>query len=97
MESGPKESVEIVKPVIVPEIEPKVESKAEVNTDLGKDKGKKKRNNRNGKLGITKDNDYAYIPTVVIKACNNCNSTNHLTHMCKKPKVEHAKTSAMLT
>ena len=60
----------------MPEIEPKFESKAEVNTDLGKDKVKKKRNNRNGKLGINKDNENAYVPTVVRKACNNYNSTN---------------------
>ena len=83
LESGSKESVRIVQPVIVPVIEPKVESKAEVNTDLGKDKVKKKRNNRNGKLGINKDNENVYVPTTVRKACNNCNSTNHLTHMCK--------------
>ena len=50
LESGYKESVKIVKPVIVPDIEPKVECKTEVNADLGNYKVKKKRNNRNGKL-----------------------------------------------
>ena len=96
IEYGPKESVRIVQPVIAPVIEPKVESKAEVNTDLGKDKVKKKHNKRNGKLGINKDNENAYVPTIVRKACNNCKSTNHLTHICKLPKVEHPKSSAML-
>ena len=41
IESGSKELVRIVQPVI----EPEIESKVEVNTNLGKDKVKRKRNN----------------------------------------------------
>ena len=55
-----------------------------------------KRNNRNGKLVINKDNENAYVPTAVRKTRNNYKSTNHLTHMCKFPKVERAKSSTML-
>ena len=84
--SEPKEPIEFVEPKIESEIEPKVESKAEFKTDLCNEKVKKKHKNRNGKIRINKDNDYAYISTTVRKTCNNCDSTNHQTHMCKNPK-----------
>ena len=50
-----------------------------VNTDTYRSK------NRNGKVGINKKNDYAYVKNAPRKLCNNCGSSQHLTHVCKKP------------
>ena len=36
-------------------------------------------------------------PTAASKVCNNCNSTGHLTHACKKVKVEQSVTSSVPT
>ena len=47
---------------------------------------KKKKPNRNGEVGINKKNNYAYVRNAPRKICMNCGSSNHLTHMCKKPK-----------
>jgi hypothetical protein len=44
-----------------------------------------KSKNRNGKLGIDKKNDYASVRHAPRKLCNNCGSSQHLTHVCKKP------------
>lgn len=52
---------------------------------------KKKRQNRNGKLGVNKVNEYAYVPNAPRKGFENCSSSNHLTHACKKPVI--AKTN----
>ena len=52
---------------------------------------KKKRQNRNGKLGINKNNNYAYVPNAPRKVCQNCASTNHLTYACKKPSCDMSK------
>ncbi|KAL8132771.1 hypothetical protein AgCh_008307 [Apium graveolens] len=45
---------------------------------------KKKRRNRNGKIGINKSNNFAYVVNAPRKKCEKCGSTNHLTHLCKK-------------
>ena len=37
-------------------------------------------------VGINKNNNYAYVKNASRKICMNCGSSNHLTHMCKKPK-----------
>lgn len=50
-----------------------------VNTDAYKSK------NRNGKVGFNKKNDYASVKNAPRKLCNNCDSSQHLTHVCKKP------------
>ena len=39
-------------------------------------------------MGINKHNNYAPIPNAPRKLCQNCDSANHLTHMCKKPARE---------
>ena len=49
-------------------------------------KSKKKKPKRNGKVGINKNNNYAYVKNASRKICMNCGSSNHLTHMYKKPK-----------
>ena len=49
----------------------------------------------NGKVGANKKNENAISPTAARKVCNNCNSTGHLTHACKKVKVEQHKVSSM--
>ena len=49
----------------------------------------------NGKVGITKKNEYTTSPTTARKVCNNCNSTGCLTHVCKKVKVEQYEVSSM--
>ena len=50
-------------------------------------KAKKKKVNRYGKVGINKSNNYAYVKNAPRKICVNCGSSNHHTHMCKKPKI----------
>lgn len=54
---------------------------------------KKKKPNRNGKLGINKHNNYAPLHNAPRKVCKNGGSSNHLTHMCKKPIVKNDKFS----
>ena len=76
-EPEPVESVKIDKV--------KVESGKAIKIESTKKVTKKKKQNKNGKLGITKDNNYAYIPNAPRKVCQNCSSSNHLTHACKKP------------
>ena len=48
----------------------------------------KKKKNRNGKLDVNKKNNFASSPNTPRKSCNNCGFTGHLTHECKKVKVE---------
>ena len=57
----------------------------------------KKKPNRNSKVGVTKKNENDVSPTAARKVCNNCNSTGHLTHACKKVKVEQTEVSSMPT
>ena len=38
-----------------------------------------------------------FPPTAARKVCYNCNSTGHLTHACKKVKVEQIEASSMPT
>ena len=71
----PKKIVRIASP----EVKPK--------TKIG-NSAQKKKPNRNGKVGLTKKNEMFVSPTAARKVCNNCNSTGHLTHACKKVKVE---------
>ncbi|KAK1394768.1 hypothetical protein POM88_013824 [Heracleum sosnowskyi] len=40
--------------------------------------------NRNGKIGINKENGYKYIPNAPRKSCFNCGNSNHLAIDCKK-------------
>ena len=49
-------------------------------------KAKKKKANRNGKVGINKSNNYAYAKNAPRNFCLKCGSSNHFTHICKKPK-----------
>ncbi|KAL8125090.1 hypothetical protein AgCh_012674 [Apium graveolens] len=44
---------------------------------------KKKKKNRNGKIGINKSNNFAYVADASRKKCENYGSMNHLTHFCK--------------
>ena len=78
----PKKSVRFV----TPEVKPK--------TEIG-NSAQKKKPNRNGKVGVTKKNDNSGSPTATRKVCNNCNSTGHLTHACKKVKVEQSEIPSM--
>ena len=59
-------------------------------TGLGSTSSNKKKNNRNGKLDAKKTN--SRTPSAR-KVCNNCNSTNHLTHACKMTRVDTSITS----
>ncbi|KAL8102940.1 hypothetical protein AgCh_027465 [Apium graveolens] len=45
---------------------------------------RKKKKNRNGKIGINKSNNFAYVVDAPRKKCGKCDSANHLTHLCKK-------------
>ena len=70
---------------------PKVNEKLKANTNAEssekeKQTSKKKKPNRNGKVGINKNNNYAYLKNAPRKICMNYGSSNHLTHMYKKPK-----------
>ena len=56
-------------------------------TESGNSKGKN-RGNRNGKVGVTKENVKTPSSKSPRKVCNNCNSVGHLTHACKQVKVE---------
>ena len=80
----PKKTVRIASP----EVKPK--------TEIG-NSAQKKKANRNGKVGVTKKNENVVSPTAARKVCNNCNSTGHLTHACKKVKVEQTEASSMPT
>ncbi|KAK1378931.1 hypothetical protein POM88_025675 [Heracleum sosnowskyi] len=53
---------------------------------------KKKKQNRNGKVGVNKGNNYAYVPNAPRKQCQKCLSVNHLTHKCSKPEIAEAIT-----
>ena len=57
----------------------------ETSNDVGKEKKKK---NRNGKEGFNKSSNYAFVQNAPRKVCQNCNSSNHLTHLCKRPIKE---------
>jgi hypothetical protein len=48
---------------------------------------KKKKQNRNGKVGVNKGNNYTYVPNAPRKQCQKCLSVNHLTHKCSKPEI----------
>ncbi|KAK1371594.1 hypothetical protein POM88_037686 [Heracleum sosnowskyi] len=49
--------------------------------------------NRNGKVGINKENGYKYIPNAPRKCCFNCGNSNHLAIDCKKSKKKIADIS----
>ena len=42
--------------------------------------------NRNGKVGINKENNYRFIPNAPRKCCFNCGNSNHLAINCMKSK-----------
>ena len=42
--------------------------------------------NRNGKVGINKENDYKFIPNAPRKTCFTCGNSNHLAIDCRKSK-----------
>jgi hypothetical protein len=46
----------------------------------------KKKKNRNGKIGINKNNNYTPDKFAPRKTCGNCNSVNHLSSNCKSVK-----------
>lgn len=48
---------------------------------------KQKKQNRNGKLGINKNNNYVYVPNAPRKRCEKCHSSNHITYVCKNTDV----------
>ena len=52
---------------------------------------------RKSKVGVTKKNENVVFPTTARKVYNNCNSTGHLTHACKKVKVEQTEVSSIPT
>ena len=78
----PKELVRIASP----EVKPKIEIG---NSD------QKNKANRNGKVGVNTKNEYVTFPIAAKKVYNSCNSTRHLTHACKKVKVEQSKVSSI--
>ena len=80
----PKKSVRIASPYVKPK------------TEIG-NSAQKKKTNMNGKVGVSKKNENVISPTATRKVCNNCNSTGHLTHACKKFKVEQSETSSVPT
>ena len=47
---------------------------------------KEPRKNRNGKVGINKNNNYMPIPNAPRKTCHHCGNTNHLATFCRKNK-----------
>ena len=52
----------------------------------GIQRAKTAKRNRNGKVGITKENNYRYIPNAPRKVCFNCGNSNHLAIDCRKSK-----------
>ena len=66
--------------------------KKSVTTDESKaglgSKEPKKKKNKNGKINANKKDNSAAFTNTSRKSCNNCGSTGHLTHACKKVKVE---------
>ena len=68
--------------------------KKSVTTDeskagLGNKEPKKKKNmDGDGKLNANKKDNSASFTNTSRKSCNNCGSTGHLTHSCKRGKVE---------
>ena len=61
----------------------------ESNVGLRSKEPKNKKNrNGNGKLNANKKDNSASSTNTCRKSCNNCGSTGHLTHACKKDKVE---------
>ena len=47
------------------------------------DETQKKRNNRNGKIGVNKHNNYTPNASAPRKTCGKCGSVNHLSTNCK--------------
>ncbi|KAL8088262.1 hypothetical protein AgCh_038152 [Apium graveolens] len=45
---------------------------------------RKKKKNKNGKIGINKSNNFAYVADAPRKKCEKFGSINHLNHLCKK-------------
>ena len=71
---------------------PEVKHKIEIGNSA-----QKKKPNMNGKVGVTKKIENSVSPTAARKVYNNYNCTGHLTHACKKVKVEQSATSSVPT
>lgn len=67
----------------------KVVKKESVKTEYLKletpTESRKKRHNRSCKLRIDKRNNYTYVPNAPRNLRQNCSSSNHIIHICKKP------------
>ena len=68
----------------LPRVSVKIEN---LITESGNCKGKKQ-GNKNGKVGVIKENVGTNSSKSPRKVWNNCNSDGHLTHACKHVKVE---------
>ena len=65
-----------------------------INNITGKIKTKAPKRNRNGKQGIDRTNNYAYIQNAPRKTCFNCGNTNHLAIDCRKAKKTPVEVSS---
>ena len=65
-----------------------------INDITGKVKPKPPKRNMNGKQGIDKSNNYAYIQNAPRKTCFNCGNTNHLAIDCMKVKKKATEVSS---
>ena len=65
-----------------------------INDITGRVKSKSPKRNRNGKQGIVKSNNYAYIQNAPRKTCFNCGNTNHLAIDCRKVKKKETEVSS---
>ncbi|KAK1394581.1 hypothetical protein POM88_013637 [Heracleum sosnowskyi] len=52
----------------------------------GKQKEPTVKRNKNGKVGINKENNYKFIPNAPRKCCYTCGNSNHLAINCRKSK-----------
>ncbi|KAK1360650.1 hypothetical protein POM88_045124 [Heracleum sosnowskyi] len=57
-----------------------------VSDAIGKQNITTVKRNRNGKVGINKENNYKFIPNAPRKCCFNCGNSNHLAIDCRKSK-----------
>ena len=60
--------------------------KKKLDDATGTVKTKAPKRNRNGKQGINKSNNYAYVQNAARKTCFNCGNTNHIAIDCRKNK-----------
>ena len=65
-----------------------------ISDKIGKIKPKAPKRNKNGKQGIDKSNNYAYIQNAPRKTCFNYGNTNHLAIDCRKVKKKATDVSS---